>query len=1127
MTVTWEPPAEVEDDRRPRSAGAPTEFFAGWVGRTVTLAAIWSLVSIPLRGFGWPDVVDDAFGLLNFPAEPNLFVVVLMFVVGGALRRRLRAALVAVLLFEILVAALQVLILVLVIRSWDNLSALDLGITHGRAILLACSTILGALLTVALWLSRRAFPARLDKGSWLPSLGVLAGGLAISGSVAFILTEIFPRDLHGTLERVHWALRATFGLTYKSTAPALHGHSGHHWVASVSGVLSALALLAALVVFLRSVRARQFLTAHDELAVRRLILESGGRDSLAYFATRREKSVVFSPDGRAAVTFRVVASVSLASADPLGHVGSWPGAIQAWLTQAREHGCFPAVLSASEAGAKAYVRAGLKALAYGDEAIIDVESFSLKGRTMRPVRQAVARVGRAGYTCRVRRHGDIPREELGHLTACAEAWRGNDTERGFSMALNRLGDPADRRCVMITAHDAAGVVRALLSFVPWGATGVSLDLMRRDRDAENGLIEFMVNGLVEAAADLRIQQISLNFAVFRSVFSTAERVGAGPVTRLNEAVLSAASRFWQIETLYRSNAKYLPRWLPRFLCYDSSLTFSRAVIAAAMAEGFLPAPRAPVPRDPLETILLDTGATVLFPDAVERQEAELLRRRPPAPSLSDQERVRRDKLGALQRAGCSGYPATVPRSRSLREVRSEHDCGDPLSVDRVSITGRVRALRDLGGVSFAVLEEEGHRLQAMLTADATPADVRRLWKRSVDLGDLVSITGDVVRSRRGELSVLVEDWVMAAKCLRPLPGARHRLTDPDTRLRQRYLDMVVNPASLHLLHDRSVMVKGIRDHLAGQGFLEVETPMLQAIHGGAAARPFKTRSNAYDTDLFLRIAPELYLKRLCVGGMQRIFELNRNFRNEGVDATHNPEFTSLEVYEAYADYHSMRDLACRLIMQSATLLHGDAVAVRPDDGAGTRTIDLTGDWPVIPVHEAVSRATGCPVTVDSTGAELRKICERHGIRAAGESQAADLVLQLYEALVEKQTLAPTFYTDFPLETSPLTRPHRHDDRLAERWDLVAFGYEIGTAYSELIDPIDQRDRLTDQSLKAAAGDLEALHLDEDFLTALEYGMPPTGGLGLGVDRLLMMLTGTSIRSTIAFPFVRPAALSHE
>ncbi|TQS44004.1 bifunctional lysylphosphatidylglycerol synthetase/lysine--tRNA ligase LysX [Cryptosporangium phraense] len=1084
---------------------------AAWSGRLVTIAGVWLLLSLPLRRMRWAHWVDYAFGLLNVPTTRSLFVIVGLLLLGSALRRRLRAALWLAIAAQLIAAPTQVLVVGIAAANWDDLDATDLDLTRLEVVLTGVAAAVGLALAVLLWRARSAFPAHLAPFSRRAALAVLASGLIASWALTFGLTELFPRTLHGTREKLTWANRSAFGFTAAGDRAGLNGHLGHHWVAALGGTLSAIALLAAVAVFLRAARAAQFLGADDELTVRRLLLESGDRDSLGYFATRRDKSVIFSPDGRAAITYRVVASVSLASADPIGHPASWPAAIDAWLADARAHGWFPAVLSASENGAAAYVGRGLKALSLGDEAIVEVEDFTLEGRTMRPVRQAVTRIRRAGYTLTARRHSEVAPEEWPHLELRAHAWRGDAPERGFSMALGRFGDPSDDRCVLVTAHDAGGEVRGLLSFVPWGARGLSLDLMRRDRTAENGLNEFMVAGLIEAAPSLAVRRISLNFAMFRAVFSAGDQIGAGPVTRLTDAVLSVASRFWQLESLYRSNAKYLPTWLPRFVCFDSSLTLTRAAIAAGIAEGFLPG-------IPPRTRALEDG----FADEVRKQDDELLRPAHPQYRLNQQQSARRAKAELLARNGHDPYPVTVPRTATLAEIRAAHPGLPPNHRTGVttSVTGRVRALRDLGGVSFGVLQDDGVTLQVMLTADGTPRSVRELWKQTVDLGDHVGVTGEVVTSERGELSVLADDWTMAAKCLRPLPDAHAGFSDPEARVRQRYLDLLVNADAMQVLQQRSVAVRALRDAFAQRGFTEVETPMLQAVHGGAAARPFRTHINAYDTDLYLRIAPELYLKRLCVAGMPRVFELNRNFRNEGVDATHNPEFTSLEAYQAYADYTDMRELTRALILEVATAVHGAPIAVRPSG-----PVDLSGSWPVVTVHDAISAATGTALAPDTPLRVFREVCARHSVHAPADATPGELAVELYDALVEKNTTYPTFYTDFPLDTSPLTRAHRDDRRLAERWDLVAYGAELGTAYSELVDPVDQRERLTAQSIKAAAGDPEAMQIDESFLTALEYAMPPTGGLGLGVDRLVMFLTGTNIRATLAFPFSRPVPSS--
>ncbi|GAA1595969.1 bifunctional lysylphosphatidylglycerol synthetase/lysine--tRNA ligase LysX [Kribbella sancticallisti] len=1099
---------------------------AVWVGRIVVLASVWSFVAIPLHlvAPAYVKKVDLTFDFFGIPAGHTFFSAVYLAVVGSALLRGKRAALLWVLwVFEALwlVARIAEVAFTSVrlanpndaelLREFGPATIQDLELSIAQVIVIAS-------LVVLLWTIRGAFPARLAPGTRRLAVVTLIAGLLVSVATSITLTQVFPNTLEGQKEKIGWAIFAALG---QSRSKMGAGHEGHGWVGLTVGAISAASLVIAFAIFLRSVRRVRYLSQVEELHLRRLLLQYGERDSLGYFATRRDKAVVFSPDSEAAIAYRVVNGVSLASGDPIGDPTAWSGAIQRWLAEARTYGWSPAVLSAGEEAAHAYVDAGLRALAMGDEAIIDVADFTLEGRTMRPVRQAVTRAQRAGYHAEVVRHGDLSPDTLAEYVRLAEQWRGAQTERGFSMALGRLGDPADARCVMVIARDADGAVRGLLSFVPWGVRGVSLDLMRRDTESVNGLMEFMVHALVDACGDLGVHHISLNFAMFREIFSDAERVGAGPVLRLTNALLTAASRFWQLESLYQSNEKYLPRWSPRLICYERGTSLAQVLLAAGTAEGFLPAPRPWTRVDSAETaerhaiMAADGGHFAL---AVREQEQDLLRPALPDRALTEQERIRRGKLTELVAAGIEPYPVSVPRTETLERIRAMHPNlpADHRTGEQVAVTGRVLRMRNHGGLAFAQLQDGLTGLQVMLTVDACGAEAVERWRRLVDIGDHVSVTGEVVTSRRGELSIAATGWLMAAKCLHPLPDKRKGFTDPEARVRQRHLDLVMNPESLQMMRYRSTAVRALRNGFEARGFIEVETPMLQAVHGGANARPFATHINAYDTELFLRIAPELFLKRLSVGGLGKIFELNRNFRNEGADATHNPEFTSVEAYQPYADYLVMRELTRELLIEAATAVFGKPVVQRPDG-----EIDISGDWPVVTVHEAVSRATGVRVDSGTPTERLRELCAEHGVHAGFDLSAGELVLELYDELVEPNTTLPTFYTDFPLETSPLTREHRTDPRLAERWDLVAFGAEIGTAYSELVDPVEQRRRLTEQSLKAAAGDPEAMSLDEDFLSTLEYAMPPTGGLGIGVDRVMMMLTGQNIRSTLAFPFVRP------
>ena len=422
-----------------------------------------------------------------------------------------------------------------------------------------------------------------------------------------------------------------------------------------------------------------------------------------------------------------------------------------------------------------------------------------------------------------------------------------------------------------------------------------------------------------------------------------------------------------------------------------------------------------------------------------------------------------------------------------------------------------------GKLCFATLRDGTGEVQVMISLDKVGEEQLAHWKGDVDLGDHVGVEGEVISSKRGELSVLADSWTMVAKALRPLPDKHKGLQDPEARVRLRYVDLAVNAESRDMIRARATVLRSVRATLDRHGFLEVETPMLQPLHGGAAARPFATHLNAFDQQMYLRIAIELYLKRLVVGGLDRVYEIGRNFRNEGVDSTHSPEFTMLEVYQAYGDYDSMAELTREIVLDAAQALLGTTVV---PDGAGGQ-IDLADGWERLPILEAVSRAVGEQVDLQTPVDALRKIADRHEVALQQSWQAAEIVVELYEQLVEHDLRQPTFVTDYPADVKPLAKPHRSAPGLVEAWDLIVNGVELAPAYSELNDPVEQRRRLVEQSLKAAGGDPEAMQLDEDFLRAMEFGMPPQGGMGLGIDRLIMLLTGKSIRETIAFPLLRP------
>ncbi|WP_167471331.1 bifunctional lysylphosphatidylglycerol synthetase/lysine--tRNA ligase LysX [Nocardia arthritidis] len=970
-------------------------------------------------------------------------------------------------------------------------------------------TVIGVL--IAAW---PEFYTKVRRGAGWKALGTLAAGLAIGWLFGWGLIELFPGTLPSGVQRPLWAM-------YRVTATVLvdNEHFDGHprpFVNFLLGLFGAIALLTAVIVLLRSQRAANAMTGVDESAIRGLLERSDVEDSLGYFATRRDKAVVFAPSGKAAITYRVELGVSLASGDPIGIREAWPQAIDAWLRQADQFGWAPAVMGASELGATAYRRAGLSALRLGDEAILDTRAFSLAGPEMKQVRQAANRLRKHGIEVRIRRHREVPADEFPQVIARADAWRDTETERGFSMALGRLGDPLDGDCLLVEAVNPQGRVLGMLSMVPWGRTGVSLELMRRDPKSPNGTVELMISQLALTSDQHGITKVSLNFAVFRSVFEEGGRIGAGPVLRLWRGVLLFFSRWWQLEALYRSNVKYQPHWVPRFFLFEERRQLPRVAVASALAEGFLPR-FGKEPDTAVHTGLHSavpptlTGLRVdgSAPDLPETDGTEHLSRRP------EQVRVRMEKLDRLAATGVEAYPVAYPPTHTVAEARRS-----PRGTT-VRVCGRLLRIRDYGGVIFAVVRDWSGEIQLVIDRDRVGAERSGAFSDLFDLGDLIEVSGQIGQSRRGELSLLAADWRMLGKCLHPLPDKWKGLADPEARVRQRYVDMAINTDIREVLAKRSAVVRSLRDSLHGLGYLEVETPILQQVHGGANAAPFHTHINAYDLDLYLRIAPELYLKRLCVGGMEKVFEIGRTFRNEGVDFSHNPEFTILEAYEAHSDYERMMHICRQLIQHAALAANGAMVAMRPKPDGSFEQVDISGDWSVKTVHGAVSDALGTEITPATDLETLRNLCEKAKVPYQHGWDAGQVVLEMYEHLVEARTEEPTFYIDFPTSVSPLTRAHRSIPGVTERWDLVAWGVELGTAYSELTDPVEQRRRLTEQSLLAANGDPEAMELDEDFLQALEHAMPPTGGLGMGVDRIVMLITGRSIRETLPFPLVKP------
>ncbi|HEY4613855.1 MAG TPA: lysine--tRNA ligase [Citricoccus sp.] len=497
---------------------------------------------------------------------------------------------------------------------------------------------------------------------------------------------------------------------------------------------------------------------------------------------------------------------------------------------------------------------------------------------------------------------------------------------------------------------------------------------------------------------------------------------------------------------------------------------------------------------------------------------------PSESSTSDQRQVRQDKRGEILASGGEAYPVVVDRTHSLAQVRADFPDLEPGAEtgQRVGVAGRVVFLRNTGKLCFATLQEGGDdgagvRLQVMVSLAKVGEQSLADWKHLVDLGDHIAVQGEVIASRRGELSIMADSWQMASKALRPLP-VLHAGLNEETRVRQRYADLIVRPEARQMVHTRAAIIRSIRRTLEDRGYVEVETPILQLIHGGAHARPFETHLNAFDQDMTLRIATELYLKRTVVGGIDRVFEIGRVFRNEGVDSTHSPEFTTLESYEAWADMYVMAERMQEMILNAA-----DAIGAGRQIETPRGTIDLDGEWRWLEVYPGLSEAVGRQVTPETTAEELRAIADEHEVAYDAFWDAEKLVIELFGEIVEPTLINPTFVYNYPPAAQPLARPHRSTPGVIEAWDLIIGGMERGTAFSELIDPVVQRDRLTAQSEAAAAGDDEAMQLDEDFLRALEYGAPPMGGIGLGIDRLVMLFTGAGIRETILFPLLKPEA----
>lgn len=1078
------------------------------IGLAVTLGIVMQIVGLGLIVAAVPAFQADRFWQLVrtlqvFPlvSTPTLFNGVMLLVLGQGIRERRRAAYWLVLALQLptfgyaAAGALQ-----LFGRPPLLVHAPGASVWNHSGLLIEVFT--SFTLIVLLVLCRQVFTSRMPRRALLDGLLVWALGLILSFLIGFGLISMSPNRTQSVPDQLLWTLFSVFGATPTRAMLDAPGGTPHVWVLHLISAMTTTALLAAVIVFVGASIREAVMTPAQELAIRRLLLETDTEqsDSLGYYSTRREKSVVFSADRRAAITFSVYAGVAIAGGDPIGHADAWSGAIEKWMRLCQRNSWSAGVLAAGETAATAYRQAGFRIRRLGDEAILRTSEFSLRSPALHELSRTVHHFQRAGYRFEFHRQSELTQLRVNALRACASAWRHGRTERGFSMALSRLGDRSDPDLLIATCDDPEGNTIVLLTFAPWGRRGVSLDLMRRSPDADNGAVDATIASLASFGSENGIELISLNFAMFRENLQRGTHIAASAWERLNRRVLLGLSRWWQIASLMRANEKYAPEWLPRYAATQQGLSVLRFAAAAGTAEGFLPSLFRGTRRRAPRRKAAFAGQVVRQRRTVDRA---LRNRYASAVDTALADRVRhRHRLESAGRTGRPGSMRTVaaPDMVSLSEAILRVTGGDS---EPVNTWGRVVRIRSHGGVRFLDLVSEGAELQLLLER-ANCAAFEEL--REVDPGDLFWCLGTAGTSRRGTAVLRVTDWSVLTKSLAPFPQGGHL-----TGTSPRWMQLSLDPAARRPLKVRSSVLRSLRQTLDTTGFQEVETPILLRSQGGANARPFTTELNATHDRLSLRIAPELALKRLVAGGFPRVYELAKDFRNEGLDRTHSPEFTVLEAYAAFGDVNSMHVLAEQLLRDAAIAVTGAPTLLLAD---GTN-VDLSIPWPVRDQFDALSEALGTTVTSTTPRARWVQLCGQQDVPAPADDDIDRLIDRLYGKLVESRTQRPTFYTGFSSASTPLAAPLPGAPDRASRWDLVAGGMEIGTGYTELTDAVEQRKRLLEQSWYAEHGDPEAMHYDQAFIQALEYGVPPLGGLGLGVDRIIMLLTGVDIHATLA------------
>ncbi|PFG15732.1 lysyl-tRNA synthetase class II [Propionicimonas paludicola] len=829
----------------------------------------------------WPELVVTLF---NIPLSRSIASVALLALISRALLGRKRVGLIAVAVCQVLGMYLGLAVLVSwpvdpVLHAWRQEHLLV-------AWLDVASLPLGAIILVLLWKIRPAFVGRVRPGSWWRAITAAVVGLGITlGATAAMISAVVPAREAESPRLFFLVLSRALGERGRPT----HGVLAlvPSWVPTVTSALLTITLLVTVTAFLRYARDVTRWSAQREIDIRRLIRDFGAGDSLAYFATRRDKSSVFSPDGRAVVAYGVYSGVSIASGDPIGRPESWPAAIRAWKDDAVHYGWIPAVLAASTEGARSYAQQGLRVLALGDEAVLDAQSFTTEGKAMAAVRSAAQHARRAGLEVRYAYQADLSQEELARLQEVGEKWRHGDTERGFSMALNRFADPADTRILFVQAYDADGNLQGLLSFVPWGPNGLSLDMMRRSPSAPHGVTELMISELMAAAPALGVRWVSLNFCMFRRVYSDADEFGANAFVRLNSSFLGVLDRFWQLGRLYRSNRQYNPRWQPRFLCYDDRVGLPQILIALGSAEGFLP--RLRITRPTVERELsADELAAVreLAAEPPQVVEAGLDRQ-------SEQVRARQAHLDELARRAVPPYrPEARPGTISIARL-PEASVGSS-----VEVAGRVRAIRNHGQLVFADLAGDGAEIQLLLEPSSLAVDEIADFRRLVDEGDVVSVRAEIGFSRTGTPSLIVGEWAVLAKALYPLAGegSVEQVAEGPSGA----LELIEHPEQLALLRHRGRVLQALRSAMDEAGYAEVATPS-----GELASR---------------------YLTRLVIAGAGPVYEVVADESAAAGEPVDLEAPVRLHALAPGGDYLTMRQLTEELIAAADAGLPGSVGA---------------------------------------------------------------------------------------------------------------------------------------------------------------------------------------------------------